>query len=46
MTQIANKYKYLPIKLETKIQLDTIGRKGQTYDQLVSELIKKWREKN
>lgn len=46
MTQTANKYKYLPIKSDTKAELDTIGRKGQTYDQLISQLIRKWKEEN
>jgi len=30
----------------TKEQLSAFGKKGQTFDQIISELIKKWNEEN
>lgn len=46
MVHKVSNYKYIPVKRETKDDLDRLGNKGQTYDQLVVELIKKWRESN
>jgi len=33
------------IKKETRNGLQQIGRKGQTFDQIISELLKKWDER-
>jgi len=44
MTQKTQKYKYVPIKAQTKIHLDNLAKKGQTYDQILRLLIEKWHE--
>lgn len=34
------------VKKSTKEELSTVGKKGQTFDQIISELLKKWNEEN
>lgn len=46
MVQKISKYRYIPVKRETKDELDRLGNKGQTYDELVTDLIEKWRKEN
>lgn len=46
MTQKISRYKYVLVKKEIKAELDKLRNKGMTYDELVEELIKKWREQN
>ena len=39
---MVKKYVTIALTPDTKAKLDSTGRKGQTYDQIVQELLLKW----
>jgi len=43
---MVRKYVTIPITPETKSKVDDVGRKGQTYNQIIQELLSKWSFEN
>ena len=39
---MAKKFENVAIIPQTKVRLNEIGKKGQTYDQIIQELLSKW----
>jgi len=37
------RFENVAIRPQTKTRLNEIGRKGQTYDQIIKELLSKWK---
>jgi len=41
-----NNARTIQVKASTKRKLDELGRKGDTYDKIISELVKFYEDKN
>jgi len=44
MKKQKNEYKHIPVKEETKLRLDTLGSKNESYDKLLIKLMDSYNE--